>query len=148
MLRRPELPLVPELVEDAALGERHGAAVLEDVQRLGGVEDELVGVRDEGHVADVDADEDVVFQLHGGGAVFFDVDGAFGQAGIFEAAHEFHHDHWIGGACFVGCGWVGGFLCVFVPGSVKRSGLLEWLDFVYLCSMSVAQLRIFPIVYG
>ena len=56
----PELGVVPELVEDAALGEGHGAAELADVDGFG-VEDEGVGVGDGREGAVVDADDGVVF---------------------------------------------------------------------------------------
>lgn len=59
--RVPRLPVVQKLVEDAALGESHGAAVLADVQGLG-VEDEFVGCcGEESLSARVDADDRAVF---------------------------------------------------------------------------------------
>lgn len=55
----PRLVVVPELIQDAALREGHGAAVLADVQRFG-VEDEFVRPWDARDVLVVDADDGVV----------------------------------------------------------------------------------------
>jgi hypothetical protein len=55
----PRLAGLPEFVEDVALGESHGAAELLDVQRLDGVEDELVGGGRWGEAV-IDADDGAV----------------------------------------------------------------------------------------